>query len=192
MRLFLAVELVDEVREAAAAAASRLRQRLEAAGRVDARWTPAENLHITLWFLGELDDHRAAGLAAALRQPFASDVFDVHVGGFGVFPPRGRPRVLWLGVDEGAEELRALHRELGGRLAPLGFEGDHRPFHPHLTIARVRDGGGRRALAPIAAALLDVPSEAGTSPITAVTLFQSRLSAKGAQYDALLRVPLTR
>lgn len=188
MRLFVAVELEEHVRRAAAAASAQVRK---AAADLDARWIAEENLHITLVFLGEVGDDRVAAVRAALDVPFRTPPFSIDVGGAGAFPPSGPPRVLWLGVREGRSALAALHGEVSSRLAPLGFEPEHRKYSAHLTIARVRDvRRGGAAPRSLREALAACPADAGRSRVTAVTLYQSRLSPKGATYSPILRVPL--
>jgi len=190
MRLFLGIEIDESVRSAAAAAAALLKQRLEqAAPGLDARWVAASNLHITLWFIGEAVEARGQAIMTALERPFDTSAFRVELGGLAAFPATGRPRVLWLGVRQGRTALRDLHGEIAGRLAPLGFEREARPYEPHLTLARVKDTG-RASGRAIGGVLAGVPAECGTCPVTAVTVFRSRLSPKGATYEPLLRVPL--
>ena len=190
MRLFIGVELDDHVRLAAAGVMDGLREELP---RQDAefttRWIPPPNLHITLWFLGEISDSDAAPVAAALQQPFREPSFAIAVRGAGVFPPSGPPRVLWIGVANGAREMGRLYVELADRLVPLGFRRERRPYVPHLTIARVKESGPgtSRAIRQLLAA---TPADCGMSPVNAVTLFRSRLSPRGAVYEVLLRVPL--
>ncbi len=188
MRLFAAVELDPAVRSAAAAVSQHLRARLE--GALDARWIPEENLHITLWFIGEVADDRAPALMSALDPPFDVPPFELTIGGAGAFPPSGPPRVLWIGVRRGSPGMTALYNDVGARIEPLGFERERRPYSAHLTIARVREGRGRGPHAPVRRLLSDFDAEAGTSRVSAVTLFRSRLSPKGASYEAVLRVPL--
>ena len=187
MRLFLAVEISDTVRAAAAEAADALRHRID----VDARWISPGNLHITLWFFGEVADAQVRALTSALDTPLPVAPFEIELGGLGAFPPKGPPRVLWLGVRSGHDRLAALHRELAARLSVLGFEPERRGFSAHLTLARVRElrptAGGNSALRR---ALTEAPAAGGHSPVTHVTLFRSRLSPKGASYEAVLRVPL--
>lgn len=191
MRLFVAVELEEHVRQAAATAADRLRRTLGRSAAFDARWIPEANLHITLFFLGEVADDRVDDVRAALDRPFAARCFVLDIGGAGAFPPSGPPRVLWLGVRDGAARLAALHDEVSTRLAAVGFEPERRAFSAHLTIARARDprrpSGGH---ASVRAALRDARVDAGRSRVSAVTLFRSHLSPKGATYEAILRVPL--
>ena len=189
-RLFVAVEIDEPVRNAAAEAVERLRALLSRGGvNLDARWVPADKLHITLWFIGEADDVRAEAIASVLRPPFPFDPFDVRIAGFGAFPPAGPPRVLWLGVAAGQEGLAALHAGTGARLRPLGFEAERRPYSAHLTIARVKDAS--RGSGPIVREVLaGTPAEAGSSTVSAVTLFRSRVSSRGSTYEAIARVPL--
>jgi RNA 2',3'-cyclic 3'-phosphodiesterase len=190
VRLFFAVELAPAVRAAAAAAARQLAAALDAATRLDARWIPDENLHVTLWFLGEVDEARTLALRDAMAVPFAMAPFDLRLGGFGVFPPSGPPRVIWMGITSGAEGLQALHAGLSVRLRPLGFEPEGRRFNPHLTLARVRQRPARDAGQAARRIVVAQAADAGVSPVEAVTLLQSHLSPRGATYDAVLRVPL--
>jgi RNA 2',3'-cyclic 3'-phosphodiesterase len=190
MRLFLGIELDDTVKAAAALVAERLRARIErAAPRLQARWVSPAQLHITIWFIGEVPEPRARAIEDALRPPFEVPRFTLDLGGAGLFPPSGRPRVFWLGVRRGGPELAELYRSVGTRLAPLGFAPGRRAYTAHLTIARVRDAGGAVGRT-IAAAMAADPAECGESAVAGLTLFQSRLSPHGAAYEPLLRVPL--
>jgi 2'-5' RNA ligase len=187
MRIFIGIELDDRLREAAAAAAGSLQRQIET--KVDARWIAASNLHITLWFIGEADPERADRIAAAFDAPLATPAFDLHLAGFGAFPPSGVPRVLWIGVAGGADSLARIHAEVAARLAPIGIEAERRPYSAHLTVARIkvthgRDHAGLRTILRRAAA------DVGTGRVQHATVFRSRLSPKGAAYEALLRVPL--
>ena len=190
MRLFIGVDLDDPVRTAAAALTDHLRTELQ---RVDpdftARWIPPPNLHITLWFLGEVADDAADALLAVLRQPFVNAPFPLVLRGCGAFPRSGPPRVLWVGVPHGAAGMQGLYGELADRLVPLGFAREQRPYSPHLTLARVKESGRGTARA-IRQLLAGIPADCGTSAVTAVTLFRSRLSSRGAAYERILRVPL--
>jgi RNA 2',3'-cyclic 3'-phosphodiesterase len=188
MRLFVAVELDDAVRRRAAAIAEAVEASVSDA--LVLRWIPAENLHITLWFLGEVPDPRAASVLTALDRPFDIPPFPLALGGIGAFPSSGLPRVVWLGVREGDAGLAALHREIGARLEPLGFAAEPRPFAAHLTLGRVK--GARPGTAPrvVRARWRELAADAGECAVAAVTLFRSRLSRRGAVHEALLRVPL--
>jgi RNA 2',3'-cyclic 3'-phosphodiesterase len=189
MRLFVAVELPRAVRAAAGAAGRRLAATL-APLRIDARWIPEGNLHITLWFLGEVPQTRLDALREACREPLAITPFVIRLGGVGMFPPSGPPRVIWMGVIDRKDGLEALHAELSARLSPLGFEPDRRPFNPHLTLARIRARPPRASWVAARQAVATQAIDAGSSPVEAVTLFRSHLSPQGSAYESLLRVPL--
>ncbi len=192
MRLFVAAEPSEQVRDAAAACAERLRDRLAAArAAAGIRWVPRQNLHLTVWFLGEVSDPRAAAVLEALQPPLTVPAFDVHIAGFGVFPPSGPPRVLWMGVTHGLPELAAAHDEVGARLQPWGFAPEGRAYSAHLTIARIKEPPHGAARAVIRQAIAPEPADAGNARIEALTVFRSRTSPKGAVYEPLLRVPLS-
>jgi 2'-5' RNA ligase len=190
MRLFIGVELPDDVRRAAALVSDKLRRRVDAAApKAAIRWVPSENLHITLWFLGEVRDADLQRVRDVVETPFAVPAFTLRLGGGGAFPPSGDPRAVWLGLVEGREALTAIYAELAARLGRLGFTPEKRPYSPHLTIARVKDihrGDG----VPVRGAIAAVPDDIGSCTIRSITLFRSRTSPKGSQYEALMRVPL--
>ena len=190
MRLFVAAELSPHVRAAAAACGAQLRDRLERARAADGiRWTPPANLHLTVWFLGDVSEPRAAAVLDALRPPLLLPAFDVHIAGFGVFPPAGAPRVIWMGLIDGRTELARAHDRVGERLQPWGFGPEVRAYSAHLTIARVKDQRGR-ARAALRQAVTHQPGDAGRCRVRELTVFQSRTSTSGAVYEPLLRVPL--
>ena len=188
MRLFVGIELDDRVREAAARISDSVRRQL--AEGVDARWIAASNLHITLWFIGEVEEGRSEGLLDVLGRPYEVPAFDLEIAGLGAFPPSGPPRVFWLGVAAGLESLRRLHSELALRLGPLGFEPERRAYSAHLTIARVKAVSRTIPNRALREMLECLPAVAGRCRTTHVTVFRSRLSPKGANYEPLLRIPL--
>jgi RNA 2',3'-cyclic 3'-phosphodiesterase len=191
MRLFIGIELDDRVKAAAGDVAERLRQRLlRAAPDLVARWVATDNLHITIWFIGEVPDDRGAAVGDALQSPFTTPAFELVLGGCGAFPPSGPPRVFWVGVREGQASMSSLYREVGERLVPLGFVPERRAYAAHLTIARVKDAG-RGTSRPVRETVAALPAECGACAVRAVTLFRSRLSPRGAVYEPLLRVPLS-
>jgi len=188
----MGIELDDAVTAAAADAALELKSRLgSVAPGFTARWIDRTNLHITLWFIGEVVDERAAAMTEALRSPFDVAPFRLDLAGCGAFPPSGAPRVLWIGTTRGIDAMRELYARVEQRLLPLGFQAERRPYTPHLTIARVKDPG-RAPGRVIRQAIAAVPAACGESGVNAVTLFRSRLSPRGAAYEPLMRVPLIR
>ena len=146
------------------------------------------HMHLTLAFLGEIAEPAVPPIVATLSQNIDVRPFAAEFQGLGVFPPRGAPRVLWLGVEEGADEIVEVQREVARRLEGHGVVLERRPFHPHLTLARWRashpadreralSAGSRAAVARVS--------------VDHVTLYQSRLSAAGPAYTALTRATLT-
>lgn len=185
IRLFLAIDLPAEARARVVAARDQLRRTLREAGMDDGfRWVAPENLHLTLRFLGDVPDDAATLVKAAMQKPLDRSAVRITLGALGVFPPRGRPRVLHVQVDEGAPELSALRDALDTRLAPLcRWERETRPFAPHLTLGRGRD---RAAVDPDAFLRVReaAPWPAVSFDASRVTLFSSRTLSTGPEYTA--------
>ena len=182
MRQFLAIELSDALREDLRALSERLRQ--ETGGW---RWVAPASIHLTLRFLGEVPGDRDAPSRALWREAAAAaSRFTLRLEGIGSFPPRGRPRVLWVGVHEDgpAGRLQRLAEDLEGAARTAGFEPENRPFRPHLTLARARRNerpGFPERREFVSRASLDVRD---------VVLFRSELHSSGARYSILDRYPL--
>lgn len=185
MRLFAAIELPDSTRAALVSAAADLRSALD---DLDARWVEPEKLHLTVRFIGHVDDDRAAGLIDRVRMAVAVRPFEMRFGGCGVFPRSGPPRVIWVGVTEGAPALVRIHQELNARLEPLGYEAEQRPFSAHLTLARVRTVKRGASVRSLVGAF---PMPDLRCRVSHVTLFRSHLSPRGSRYEILAAIPLT-
>ena len=186
MRLFIAVNVPDEVRAAAETVASELRRQMPDGTGV--RWVRGENLHLTVRFIGHVANERAAAVLKVLEPPLARGSFDVELGGCGVFPKSGPPRVVWIGLATGLPSLRAMHDEFDRRLAPLGFMPEAREFSVHLTLARIKDvSGGAAATLRRQVATLRPP--AARWSVSAATLYESLLSPKGPTYRPLFDIP---
>jgi 2'-5' RNA ligase len=187
-RLFVALEPPDPVRRRLAALAAELRR---AAGRAadDVRWVAAENVHLTLQFLGAVPEERVADVEAALRAA-AAEVrpISLEVKGAGGFPNARRPRVVWAGLGGDVAELAALAAAVGRRLAPLGFAPEDRPFAAHLTLGRARDGRGAPGLAGALARVAQ--AEGAPWRASELVLFESHLSPRGPRYEAIARIAL--
>jgi len=127
---------------------------------------------------------RLPAIQRSLQPPLTARPFEIGLRGLGAFPDRGRPRVIWAGLDRGRDDLTALAGELTARLGSTGVPVDDRPHQPHLTLARVRDAGGLRT-STLFAGLEQVAL--GTMEVRAITLFESRLSPAGAIYQPLVK-----
>jgi 2'-5' RNA ligase len=154
-----------------------------------ARWVPLQNMHLTVRFIGQVDDDHAPPLIDALTAPVDVAPFDMEFAGCGVFPPSGAPRVLWIGLTRGLSSLATLHEVFNRRLRPFGFEPEARPFNAHLTLARIKDapGGSGRAVRD---ALARVTAPPARSQVSRATVFRSHLSPKGPRYEPVAFVPL--
>jgi 2'-5' RNA ligase len=187
MRLFVAVEIDAGVVAAAMDCSRRLQRDLQ--DRVRARWVGAEQMHLTIRFIGQVEDERVAPLLDALRPPLPIAPFDVELGECGVFPPGGPPRAIWIGLAAGLPSLRMMHEECDRRLRPLGYEPEARAFKAHLTLARVKDMT-RGAGPAIREAVHGAPPRPARCGVGAATVFQSHLSPRGSTYETLLRIDL--
>ena len=145
MRLFTASEVDSRLVSRLQQCIDDLRRRAATAPGARITWVSADHLHITVRFIGEVDETRAAAVASTLESPVGIAPFDVTVRGVGTFPPRGAPRVIWAGIEHGGEPLRQVADEISGRLEHVGFGRDDRPYRPHITLARVRDATGLRS-----------------------------------------------
>jgi 2'-5' RNA ligase len=184
MRAFIGIGLPPACRRAIAAAYSQFRGR-----RLPVSWTPEQNLHVTLKFLGEIPPGDVDCIASLLLE--ASEgirPFGILVEGAGVFPSLRAPRVLWVGIRESLELVGKLHENMEDALSGAGFPREDRPFHPHITVGRVRDrlppGWGEE----YAGALSGI--QFGAFTVSSYQFYESRLSPAGAAYDVLRDIPL--
>ena len=187
MRLFAAVDISDDVRERAARAVEILRRAVERSSSARVGWVTPERLHLTLEFIGEVPESVAADVVRRLEPPFAGPPFTLRFGSVGLFPPAGRPRVIWFGLDAGSEEFRQLRAEAVRRLDGVDYRREDRPFSPHLTVGRFREPGRPSDRALFTGA--DLPA-LGSCAVDRLTLYQSRLSPRGPAYTPILQVPL--
>jgi RNA 2',3'-cyclic 3'-phosphodiesterase len=184
MRCFVAIELSSAVR----ARLADLQKRLAPLDR-DVRWTRPEQIHLTVKFLGEVPDGDVPGVcdvAAQIASGYAP--FEIEVRGTGCFPPRGSARIVWAGLGQLPNELVDCHREIEQAYAKIGFKPEDRPFHPHLTIGRVRDPRGSHAVRPV----VDQQQQfaGGTVAVNELLVFQSILESSGPTHIVLSRAPL--
>ena len=187
MRLFVGVELCDEARRVAERAATALRKRL--GSNVAAKWVEPANLHITVRFIGHVDDVRAPEVIRAVTAPIEVPAFTLKLGSCGAFPPKGPLRVIWIGLADGLSSLASMHTELNRRLAPLGFEPESRPFSAHLTLARIRETT-RGTGVSVRDVVTDYQIRSVACRVEHATLFRSHLSPAGARYESVAHIDL--
>jgi 2'-5' RNA ligase len=179
MRIFIALDIPAEIR-------ARLTEYMERARALalDARWARVEGLHVTLKFVGHVDDAVVEKIKAALTSIKAAP-FVVRFEGVGFFPNPNAARVFWAGVD-GGDHLPRLASTIEAALEKLGFPRENKPYHPHLTLART-SSQPLRELRPL---LADPPPQFGTMTSREFFLYQSQPQKGGSKYTKLERFGL--
>jgi 2'-5' RNA ligase len=188
LRLFVAVELPPEVREALAGLQEGSRHQCGPG----VRWTRPEGVHLTLKFLGEVAQTQVAPIEEALAKAARGQAaFKLSLGSTGFFPNPRRPRVLWVGIEGETERLKALARRVEEELSPLGFPTEGRPFTPHLTLARLGERLGPAQREAIGSVVQSAPWRPGRPfAVDGLSLMRSRLDPAGAVYTCLQWAPL--
>ena len=183
-RVFCAIEIPTEVRQRVLAHADHLRDR---APTVQASWTRMDNIHLTLKFFGNLVPEIISKISKATDEVARHfSPITVSIEGCGAFPKHGPPRVLWIGLKDPSDRLVDLQKEFERECARAGFVKEDRGFHPHLTVARLRNPQGARSLAEIHK---ETGFDIAEFTVTALTIFRSELSSKGSKYSVLSKHP---
>lgn len=176
VRLFVGCELEEALRARLAEVGRRAG--LSADGL---RWTAPEAMHVTLKFLGEVEEALVGEVTSVLEEPLGDvPAFAVLFQGLGRFPPRGAPRVLWAGISEGAAELISLSRIVESAMEAVGFEREKRVFLPHVTLARVKRDARPRGVGELVRE--GKATTFGSQEIRYVSLIRSVLGPDGAVY----------
>jgi RNA 2',3'-cyclic 3'-phosphodiesterase len=184
-RIFCAIELPESVRKLALQHLAHLKEKVPNA---KASWARDASLHLTLKFIGEIPKTSVANFSAAVSRVVSDvPVFSIRLEQTGTFPTHGEPRVLWVGINDESSQLAKLHARLEEESAGAGFAKDTRPYHPHLTIARLRQPYNARALAAAHKQLEFAPLEIA---VTELLVIRSELSSEGSKYTAVSRHPL--
>lgn len=174
MRLFVGIPVSDAVREDFADYIAELRSRWP-----HAKWVPLENLHYTVEFIGKVDERAASGIAAALDSALVGIApFDIEIGTPGLFPARGKARVIWVGARRGEHEMGRVAMATGEALRPW-VAPQEKPFLAHLTIARFR------VPEKIQDIDMDATKQVARWTVDGVTLYESRLRRPGPLYEPL-------
>ena len=181
-RVFCAINLPPAVREPVQQHITRLRATVPDAR---ASWNRDDKLHLTIKFLGDIALQRVPDLSLAAAQAVSGmKPFMLAAEGCGAFPPRGEPRVLWIGIDDAAGQLARLYERLEEECSARGFKGEQRPFHPHLTIARVRTPQDARRLTASHKELGFGRIEFNVSELLVI---RSELRSEGSRYTEISR-----
>lgn len=181
MRTFIALEISEEIREVLA----QIESHLKYAG-ADVKWVTPGNIHLTLKFLGEVDEGRIEKIKAILDKiGKQTKPFEITIKDIGAFPKIDLPRVIWVGLDKGAAESAELAKRIEDELSKLGFDKEDRPFTAHLTIGRVRSPKNKLALKERMQSLSFELKARSSKIVSSVTLFQSALTPSGSIYTKL-------
>jgi len=182
MRTFIAVELPEDIKRAIIS----VQDKLKASG-ADVKWVPAQNIHLTLKFLGEIDQDIFEKISLIMEgtaggtPPFEADIVSV-----GAFPKISYPRVIWIGIGLGDDKLQPIVKTLEEKIQELGIPKEERAFASHITIGRVRSNSGKEKLVETLNKLEGCfNGERPRFKINKITLFRSYLSPKGPTYEIL-------
>ncbi len=188
IRSFIAIELPEEVRGGLA----KLRSELERTEHRFVKWVDTEGIHLTLKFLGNIPFKQVTEVTKAIEEAAQGiPPFHLEISGLGAFPNLKQPRVLWVGIGGEIDTLLRLQQNIDSVLASLGFAKEERPFMPHLTLARIRQGASPMERKNFGELAMSVSFEA-SYPIDAkaLSLMRSQLTPDGAIYTRLFMVGL--
>ena len=182
MRTFIAIELPKQIKEQLAELEEQLKET-----SADVKWVQPENIHLTLKFLGEIDEEKTqkiTGIMTAVAKD--NPAFTINISSLGAFPKIEYPRVIWVGVDKGDKETKEIAHNLEEKIEKLGIPKEERAFSSHITLGRVRSptnrGGLVQKLRELTAAVTEKSME---FPVAGITLFKSTLQPAGPIYEAL-------
>ncbi len=180
-RLFIGIEIPEELKE-------ELAELKGLAPQIDsAKWIEKRNIHLTLKFLGRVEDQLVAPISERIGTAVkGGGTFAFALGDAGAFPSARRARILWYGVGEGEGELKKLAGSMEAAVEAFGFAPEKRPFHPHITLARIK------IPQDVSSALEKIDGKLRSRKIEVphVALFESALRRKGAEYSVIDRFKL--
>ncbi len=184
IRAFLAAELDEKIIKALA----RVQDDLASCG-ADVRWVRPENIHLTFHFFGNIREEEVEDIYREMRRvSSAIKPIMAQVEGLGAFPSLNNPKVIWVGISDADGKLADLQVAVVSELARMGYKIDTRPFHPHLTLGRLRSSAGKGGLREVLKQ--EKVRSLGDWKVKGMTLFRSELRPAGAQYTPLRVIPL--
>lgn len=183
-RLFIALEIPADLREVLAITLEKLRR---AVPENTIRWTAPENLHLTLKFLGDVAIQDIPNIQNRLSYAVRDHKpFTIEIKSAGCFPNMKSPRIVWLGLPDPQDHLHALRDSVESYIAPLGYPTESRPFSPHLTLGRTKNGIPHSLLAQLGRAVQELKiDKVADWYCHAVSLIRSELKPTGAEYSRL-------
>ena len=199
IRAFLAVELSQELRAELTAFQQELKQSIEPEMKRDMRisWVPPARMHLTIKFLGDMDEQVIDPLLGVIEQAIRSQPsVNVPLERLGAFPRLHSPRVLWIGPSENWEQgvegkrVAEIHGVIEQACEGLGFLREAKPFSPHLTLARMKAGERRIGAALAKSGVLNRPLSLASLTVESVVLVKSELKSSGSVYTKLWEVKI--
>lgn len=185
-RTFIGIDVGEEI----IAAATALQQKLAESGAA-AKWAGPEGMHVTLLFLGDVEDRDLHAVCKAVKAVAAAEPpFPLRVSGVGAFPNIRHPKIVWAGITEGVESLGRLYDDLETRMLDLGvYRKEERGYTPHLTLGRVRGESAGNAISAELAKHLKW--DGGRTTVGEVLVYSSELERDGPVYTVIGRGELT-
>ena len=186
MRLFIAINLPKNIKD------SLFKSQKSISGNLaKINWVAKKNLHITLKFLGNVEDNKIENLIELASKAVAgTGSFKAKFKGVGTFPGGSNPRIIWVGTDEGGDKLCNLAKNLEETLSNAGYKSEEREFRPHITIGRIK---GKTGLDKLKEKLLaHKESEFGEALIDRIHVMKSTLTPKGPLYEKIQPLDLAR
>ncbi len=181
MRTFIAIDFDHKIRERIASLQAKLKSRCPKLS-----WVKPERMHLTLKFLGEIDDAQVEPIKTALNAVAVQcRPFDITFAGMGIFPPHGRANVLWLGIEDATGHLKTCWKSCEDALAVLGLPREDRPFSAHLTLARNKNPRLSQEVRHLLQA--PPPFEPQSQRVAGLTFYHSTLTSDGPVYEVLSR-----
>jgi len=184
IRSFLAIELPKPILRKIEEVQGDLRST-----RADVRWVNPEKIHLTLKFFGNIEESRIELIFKSIEEPIRNTLpFSLEVRGVGAFPHLRNPRVIWMGLVDGREVLVSFQKQIETQLEKIGFQPEDRPFHPHLTLGRMKSSRGKEEL--VGRMERHKEEEFGDFQVERVILFKSDLKPSGPIYTLLKEIKL--
>jgi 2'-5' RNA ligase len=184
IRSFLAIELPKPILRKIEEVKGDLRST-----RADVRWVNPEKIHLTLKFFGNIEESRIEPIFKSIEEPIRNTLpFSLEVRGVGAFPHLRNPRVIWMGLVDGREVLVSFQKQIETQLEKIGFQPEDRPFHPHLTLGRMKSSRGKEEL--VGRMERHKEEEFGDFQVERVILFKSDLKPSGPIYTLLKEIKL--
>ncbi|OGW49720.1 MAG: 2'-5' RNA ligase [Nitrospirae bacterium RBG_19FT_COMBO_42_15] len=181
MRSFISIDIPDELKKEVKALQELFRK-----CDADVRWTRPEAMHLTLKFLGNVEEKQVEEIKTILKEiALQTPLINIKLNGAGVFPNQKAPRVLWVGIIEKDGILDNLQKRMDAELLKIGFEKEKRDFKPHLTLGRIRSQKGKERLVKLLEDAKD--KEFGVFTATDIKLMKSELRPEGSVYTELAR-----